>query len=217
MLFAPVGVFALMAVTFAQLPIAAATQLVMVLAAVYLAQAIICLGCGLVIWQSSPGVRAFLRGAGEALLTAFATGSSAATMPVEIAAAQERLGIDRKLVGVVLPLGLAVYKLGSAAYLAAVLVFAANATNLELTPAVLVLLTLLTLAASVITAPVSGGTLAALGLVVGGAGVPMSVVTLAATIPLLGKLNTPVNSLGRLTTAVLFSRLGEKTIQPSGK
>lgn len=205
MLFAPVGVFALIAVALAQMRMVGAAQLVTVLVAVYLTQIIVCMGCGLVIWRTSLGLRNFLCGAAEALMTAFATGSSAATMPVEFAVAEQKLGSERKLVGVVLPLGLAIHKLGSAAFLGVVLVFAANASGTELTPPTLLWLASLTLAASVITPPVSGGTLAALAIVASDSSLPMAAITIAATIPLLGKLNTPINSLGRLMSVVTIS------------
>lgn len=205
MLFAPFGVFALIAVAFAQMRVSAVARLAMVLFAVYLAQAIVCVWCALALWWSSHTPRAFMRGASEALLTAFATGSSAATMPVEVAAAEQRLGVDSRLVGVILPLGLAMHKLGSAAYLAGVLVFAANAAGQQSTPEWLLWLTLLTLAASVITPPVSGGAFVALGFVAGGANLPMTAIAVAAGTPLLGKLNTPINSLGRLISVVVLA------------
>jgi Na+/H+-dicarboxylate symporter len=209
MLYAPVGVFALMAIAFAQFRIEAATELFKVFAAVYLAQAIICLSGVFVLWWTSHTLRGFIFAAGEALLTAFTTGSSAATIPVEIAAAEQRLAVDRELVGLILPLGLATYKPGSAAFLAGILVFAANATHQDPTLSALPWLTLLTFAASVITPPISGGTWVALGLIASITNMPMPAVAVAASIPMLGKLNTSINSMGRLVSLLVLARNGK--------
>ena len=206
MLLAPFGVMALAAVTFARMNLSAAGQLVAAMIAIYSAQAVV--GCGGLIILAAAGWRplAFLRDTGGALITAIATGSSAATVPVEIATAEQRLGIDRDVVGLVIPLGLAVHKIGSAVFLAVVLIFAANATGIELNPLSLVWIAFLALVASVITPPISGGVLVALGLVAGPADLPMAVVLIAATIPFGGKLNTPLNSMGRLASAAVLSR-----------
>ena len=206
MLFAPIGVMALAAVTFARLNLSAAGLLVAAMVAIYSAQAVV--GGGGLILLAAAGWRplAFLRDTGGALITALATGSSAATVPVEIAAAEQRLGIDRDIVGLVIPLGLAVHKIGSAAFLAVVLVFAANAAGIDLNLLSLVWIAFLALLASVITPPISGGVLVALGLVAGPSGLPMAVVLIAATIPFGGKLNTPLNSMGRLISAAILAR-----------
>lgn len=211
MLYAPIGVFALMAGTFGQLRFSAASHLVTILVAVYLAQAIVCLGCILVLRAFAYAPGAFLYGTKEALLTAFATGSSAATMPVELAAAEHRLGIPRTRAGLVLPLGLAMHKLGTGVQQAGIMVFAANAMGESLSFPTLASLALLTLAASVITPPIYGGSWIALGFVFSSAGLPLDLLGIAIATPLLGKFNTPINSLGRLTSAIILG--GSGTVQ----
>lgn len=203
---APVGVFALMAINFGRLSFNAAASLLEVLYSVYLGQGLVCAGCMLVLGLAGERLGVFLFHIKEALLTALVTGSSAATIPLEFAAAEQRLGIAREQLGLILPLGLALYKLGTAVYQAAVIVFAAHAVGHELTLLGLAGLSLLSLAASVITPPVSGGSWVALGLVFAGAGLPPEAIAVAAGIPLLGKMNTPLNSLGRLAGLSLLAR-----------
>lgn len=205
MYLAPIGVFALIAVTLGKLQLAATQHLLVVMLTVYLAQIIAFIACLMLLRACAFAPVTFLRDTQEALLTAFATGSSAATMPVEFAVAEIKLGINWERVGLVLTLGLAIHKLGSAAYQAIIIIFAANAIEQQLTFEWLACLTLLTVVASAITPPVSGGSWAALGVVFGIAGLPIVVIAIAGSIPFVGKLNTPLNSLGRLMVTLILN------------
>ena len=205
MMFAPLGVFALAAITFSRMQLTAAAELLRVFVAIYAGQAILCLAAAVMLVAITRSRVSFLRGISGALFTAFATGSSAATAPVEIAAANERVGIDRQVGGLMIPLGLAISKVGTAVFIGVVLVFAAAVGPQGLTPSILVLLTLMAFAASVITPPISGGALVVLGLFSSDAFLPLSAIIIAATVPLAGKLNTPINSLGRLISARIMS------------
>ena len=205
MLFAPVGVFALAAITFSRMELTAAVELLRVFVAIYAGQSILCILAVATLLAITRTRSNFFRRISGALLTALVTGSSAATAPVEIAAANERAGIDREVAGLVIPLGLAVSKIGTAVFIAVILVFAANAGPAGQTSSSLPWLTLLAFAASVITPPISGGALVVLGLFSSDGTLPMSAIVIAATVPLAGKLNTPINSLGRLISARVLS------------
>ena len=74
----------------------------------------------------------FWRGAREALVTAFATSSSAATLPVTLRCAEQHLHVDRSIGGFVLPLGATVNMDGTALYEAAAALFVANLAGIEL-------------------------------------------------------------------------------------
>lgn len=202
MVYAPVGVFAITAVTVAGLRLTSATALLTILLAVYLAQLAVCIGCLLIVQVRLRACGVFLRAVRDALLTALVSGSSAATVPLEFRALEQGLGMPRAQVGVVLPLGLAMHKLGTAVHQAVILVFAATAMGQAPTLAWSGGLVLLAVLASAITPPVSGGSAVALTLVFGWVGLPLEAIALGIAIPLLGKLNTPLNSLGRLVSAV---------------
>lgn len=204
MMYAPIGVFAVTAMTVGTLRLAAAAPLLTILIAVYLAQLVVCVGCMVIVRAGSHAAGAFLLGVREALLTALVSGSSAVALPLEFLALERRLGIPRALVGLVLPLGLAMHKLGTAVHQAVILVFAATAMGQDLSLAWLGGLSLLTVLASAITPPVSGGSAIALTFVFGWVGLPLEAIAISLAIPLLGKLNTPINSLGRLVSAVVL-------------
>lgn len=74
----------------------------------------------------------FLRGAREALVTALATSSSSATLPVSLRCAEKNLGVRRDIASFVIPLGATVNMDGTALYEAAAALFIANLAGIEL-------------------------------------------------------------------------------------
>ncbi|MEE8327886.1 MAG: dicarboxylate/amino acid:cation symporter [Nitrosomonadaceae bacterium] len=74
----------------------------------------------------------FWLGAREALITAFATSSSSATLPVTLQCAEKNLHVNRDIAGFVLPLGATVNMDGTALYEAAAALFVANLVGVDL-------------------------------------------------------------------------------------
>ncbi len=74
----------------------------------------------------------FWLGAREALITAFATSSSSATLPVTLQCAEQNLHVNRNIAGFVLPLGATVNMDGTALYEAAAALFVANLVGVDL-------------------------------------------------------------------------------------
>lgn len=72
------------------------------------------------------------RGAREALITAFATSSSSATLPVSMRCAEENLHVRKDIAGFVIPLGTALNFDGTALYEAAAALFVANLAGIDL-------------------------------------------------------------------------------------
>jgi len=75
----------------------------------------------------------FWRGSREALITAFATSSSAATLPITLRCAEQHLHVKRDVAGFVLPLGATLNMDGTALYEAIAALFIANLVGIELT------------------------------------------------------------------------------------
>lgn len=75
---------------------------------------------------------AFWRGARQALITAFATSSSSATLPVTLGCTQDQFKVDKSIAGFVVPLGATVNMDGTALYEAAAALFVANLVGAEL-------------------------------------------------------------------------------------
>jgi len=74
----------------------------------------------------------FFRGAKEALVTAFATSSSSATMPVTLRCMEQNLQVSPGITGFVVPLGAHLNMDGTALYEAAAALFVANLAGIEL-------------------------------------------------------------------------------------
>ncbi len=74
----------------------------------------------------------FLKGAREALLTAFVTSSSAATLPVTLRCTEQHLHVKKDIASFVVPLGATVNMDGTALYEAAAALFIARLAGIEL-------------------------------------------------------------------------------------
>ena len=75
----------------------------------------------------------FLKGANEAMITAFVTRSSGGTLPVTMRCSEEKLGIPRNICSFTLPLGATINMDGTAIYLGVCAMFIGYATGNPLT------------------------------------------------------------------------------------
>ena len=78
------------------------------------------------------GPLAFWRGARDALVTAFATSSSSATLPVTLRCVEQHLHVRRDIAGFVVPLGATINMDGTALYEAAAALSIANLSGVDL-------------------------------------------------------------------------------------
>ena len=157
MQYAPIGVFVLIAQVFAQQGAKAIGPLLIVTLTVYiglLVQVVAVYGGFLAIFKL--GLFKFLKGANEAMLTAFVTRSSNATLPVTMRCAEEKLGIPRSICSFTLPLGATINMDGTAIYLGVCAIFIANAIGRPLTMSQQGMVVLTATLASIGTAGVPG-------------------------------------------------------------
>jgi Na+/H+-dicarboxylate symporter len=133
MQYAPIGVFALIAVVFAQQGAKALGPLGMVTLTVYIGlvvHLVVVYGGALSIFGLK--FNRFLGGAKEAMLTAFVTRSSSATLPVTMRNAEENLGVPRSIGSFTLPLGATINMDGTAIYQGVCALFVAFAVGAPL-------------------------------------------------------------------------------------
>lgn len=134
MQYAPIGVFVLIAQVFAQQGPKAIGPLLMVTLAVYVAlivHLVVTYGGLLSVYKL--GFWKFLKGANEAMITAFVSRSSSATLPVTMRCSEENLGVPRSISSFTLPLGATINMDGTAIYLGVCAMFIGFATNQPLT------------------------------------------------------------------------------------
>ncbi|MGH7615652.1 MAG: dicarboxylate/amino acid:cation symporter, partial [Gemmatimonadaceae bacterium] len=115
---APTGVFVLIAVTIAKSGfgvLAHLAEFALVVVVALAAHVVVTLLPALRV-GARMGIRDFTRSVSDALVLAFSTASSNATLPVSIAAARDRLHISPDVAGFVLPAGASINKNGAAVY-----------------------------------------------------------------------------------------------------
>jgi Na+/H+-dicarboxylate symporter len=116
-------------------------------------------------------VAPFFRGIVDALVVAFSTASSSATLPVAMRVAEKNLGVGRSIASTVLPLGASIGKDGTAMYVGLLSLFALQALGVVVAPAVLGIVLLTGALAAFGTAPVPSASLFMLAAVLSAVGV----------------------------------------------
>jgi Na+/H+-dicarboxylate symporter len=139
----------------------------------------------------------------EAMVLAFVTRSSAATLPVSIRVSEERLGVNRELASFALPLGATVNMDGVCIHLPMFAILAANMFGITLSFSDLALMMVTTVLAAVGAGGVPGGSLMLLFIILGTLGLDATqiavIVALAVGInPVLDMFETMGNVTGDL-------------------
>ena len=155
-------------------------------------------------------VPAFFRGVSDALLLAFSTASSNATLPVSMAAARTRLGVPNEVASFVLPVGTTLNKNGAAVYKAVTAVFIAQLFLVPLDPARLLTVVFASTIAAFAGAGVPGSSLVTTLIVLNAAGLSAHA---AAGIALVTGIDRPldmcrttVNTIGNLVGATWVAK-----------
>jgi Na+/H+-dicarboxylate symporter len=132
--YAPIGVFALIAVVFAKQGAQAFGPLATITAGAYTGFTIhLLLVYGGLITAYRLNPLQFLAKTREALVTAFVTRSSGATLPVSMEVAEEKLGVSKGVYSFTLPLGATINMDGTAIYQGVCAIFVGLAIGMPLT------------------------------------------------------------------------------------
>ncbi len=206
---APYGVFALMLNVVADLGVDILLLLfkyaLVVVLGLVLHVAVTHLGIIFFYVRQSP-VR-FIRAIKEAIVMAFSTSSSSATLPISLNVAQTNLGVSRQVSTFVLPLGATINMDGTALYQAVAAVFIAQVFGLDLTIAQQLTIVLTATLASVGAAGVPGAGMITLALVLSTLGVPETGIALIFGLDrILDMCRTTINIIGDLTLTTLMAK-----------
>ncbi|MDB5682109.1 MAG: sodium:dicarboxylate symporter [Sphingomonas bacterium] len=153
----------------------------------------------------------FFRGIIDALVVAFSTASSGATLPVAMRVAGDNLGIARPVYSTVLPLGASIGKDGTAMYVGLLAMFALQAFGVPLTPQVYATVLLTGALAAFGTAPVPSASLFMLAAVLSAVGVSpeQTALVVGFVLPfdrLLDMTRTVPSACANLTVATTVAR-----------
>jgi Na+/H+-dicarboxylate symporter len=150
---------------------------------------------------------AFFRGAQPALLTAFSTSSSSATLPTTLAVTEERLGVPRRVARFVCTLGATANMNGTALFEGITVLFLAQFFGVELTLVQQVTILVLCIFGSIGAAGVPGGSLPVIAMILMMFGIPPEGIGLILGVDrLLDMCRTVVNVGGDMAGSVVIGR-----------
>lgn len=150
----------------------------------------------------------FFRGAREALITAFATSSSSATLPVTLRCAEQHLHVKPSIAGFVIPLGATANMDGTALYEASAALFVANLAGIELDLAQQLIVFFTTMLAAIGAPGIPSAGMVTMVMVLQSVGLPAEAVAILLPIDrLLDTFRTMVNVEGDMIGSLVVQRL----------
>lgn len=207
--FTPYGVFCLMANVVAVNGPSVVGTLALVIGVAYIAYIIhVVIVYGLSVkFLSGMSPIAFFKGLAPAMICAFTTTSSNATLPLNIECCN-KMGAEPEISSFVLPLGATINMDGTAIYQAVCAVFIACCYGIDLTLAQMAMIVLTATLASVGTAGVSGAGMIMLAMVLTSVGLPVEGIAIIAGVDKLFDMGrTTLNITGDATCAMWVSKL----------
>ena len=209
MKFAPIGVFCLIAKTFATQGI----SMVIPLASYFFTVALVLLLHVLITYtvllkfvaKVSPII--FIKKMRDAIVFAFSTASSNATIPVTLNTVEKKLGVDKAVASFTVPLGATINMDGTAIMQGVATVFIASVYQVDLSFADYLIVILTATMASIGTAGVPGVGLIMLAMVLTQVGLPVEGIALIIGIDrLLDMMRTAVNITGDSMVSIITAK-----------
>lgn len=206
---APLGVFALLFNLTAELGYEILAQLAsyvfVVLLALALHQVVVYSLAVRLLGGMSPV--AFFRGIQEAMVTAFSTSSSNATLPTALRVAEEKLGLQPSISRFVLTVGATMNQNGTALFEGVTVLFLAQFYGIQLTLAQQTTVVVICILGGVGTAGVPSGSIPVIAMILGMVGIPAEGIGLILGVDrFLDMCRTVLNVSGDLAAAVVVSK-----------
>ncbi|CAH1278814.1 unnamed protein product [Diabrotica balteata] len=139
----------------------------------------------------------FINHMSEAIVTAFGTASSSATLPITIRCLEDKNGVDSRVARFALPIGATINMDGTALYEAVAAIFIAQVRNVPLDFGTLVAISVTATAASIGAAGIPQAGLVTMVMVLDTVGLPAEDVSLILAVDwLLDRFRTAINVMG---------------------
>ncbi len=149
----------------------------------------------------------FWKKARASVVTAFSTSSSNATLPTNIAVAEQQFGVPSQVAGFVLPLGATMNMNGTSLYEGVTVLFLAQVFGIDLSIGQQIVVVILSVITAVGAAGVPGGSLPLIMVVLGSVGVPPEGIAIILGVDrILDMCRTTLNVAGDLTAALFVAR-----------
>ena len=209
---APIGVFTYMAWVVATQGASILGSLALVLLCAYIGYIIHAVVVYSVSAKAFAGINpiAFFKGASAAMIFAFTSTASAATLPVSKECA-DGMGAESDISSFVLPLGATINMDGTAIYQCVATVFLASCAGMQLTIGQMVLVVVTATLASIGTAGVSGAGMIMLAMVLEAIGIPVSYIGLIVAVDRLFDMGrTCLNVTGDIACSLCVTKWESK-------
>lgn len=150
----------------------------------------------------------FWRGAREALVTAFATSSSSATLPVTLRCVEQHLHVKPEIAGFVVPLGATINMDGTALYEAAAALFIANLAGIDLNLMQQLIVSMTAMLAAMGAPGIPSAGMVTMVMVLQSVGLPAEAIAILLPIDrLLDAFRTAVNVEGDMVGSLVVQKL----------
>jgi Na+/H+-dicarboxylate symporter len=150
----------------------------------------------------------FWRGSREALVTAFATSSSSATLPITLRCTEENLKVRKDIAGFVVPLGATINMDGTALYEAAAALFVANLVGIDLSLGQQMIVFFTAMIASMGAPGIPSAGMVTMVMVLQAVGLPAEAIAILLPIDrVLDTVRTAVNVQGDMIGSLIVDKL----------
>jgi Na+/H+-dicarboxylate symporter len=207
-LFTPVGVFALIAKVVARTGIDVFIPLggYMITVAAALAVHAVIIIPGLLYFLGGINPLAHLKAVSAALLTAFSTSSSSATLPLTMSSVEENAGVSNKISSFVLPLGATINMDGTALYECVAAIFIAQVYGIDLSFGQQFVVVITALLASIGAAGIPMAGLVMMTVILNAVGLPLEGIGLILAVDrILDMMRSAVNVWSDVSGAALIA------------
>lgn len=211
MLYAPIGVCALIAKTVGKYGPTLFGALAKFIGSIYLSVLVMIIVYTTLVYlftRIKPST--FLKNASPIILTAFSTCSSMGAIPVNMDCA-DKLGVPKAIHSFTIPLGAQINKDGSAIMLGVAFLFTAQAIGVPLSAGLLIRLLIIGLILTTGTSGIPGGGLVILAIMINSFNMPLEVVGVISGIYTINEMaQTTTNCLGDLAGTVITAFTGKE-------
>lgn len=206
---APYGVFALITTAVGSVGVKVFYPLLQFLLCNYIAclLQLFLVFCVTLKYMAKLRIAPFFKGMKDAIILAFTTSSSSATLPVSLECARTHLGISPDISGFVLSLGSTINMNGAAIGQTISAIFIAQAYGLEVTMTKIIILVFVSLISAIGAAGIPGTSIVMLSVVLKAMGLPFEGIALVAGVDRLREMvSSVINILGDAVAAVFIAK-----------
>ena len=144
---------------------------------------------------------------GRTMLFAATTISSAVTLPIEMEDCKEKVGLDREVANLVLPLGVSLNSNGSALHMALTAMFVSQMYGMDFSGASLITVVLISFALSMATAAAPGASLISLTMLIPALGLPLDAIAILGGLEyLVASTRTTLHVVGDALCALIVAK-----------